>query len=443
MKYKTLILEKGVRGRTLKKPLRIRVPERQNMAEKRLLHYIVESLNGRSRLIPFALKNLSTMKIARHLLFNRTGSPFTFFLYINELSYFCEWMKAEPDQLMNRCRKRNGDANPKAMAKIARALDEYIDHLKEKGLSPNGIMICLRNITIPFRINGVRLKLPFGLSVQNWYEERAPTREELVKVLDLANLRERAVITALAVSGLRVGTLLKLQYRHVKNDLEHGIIPIHVHVEAGLTKGKRCSFDTFLNEEAFDCLKAYFVARKKGTKSIPPEEIHDESPLIRASCCRKFGTVTTKTVHSFVHDLYVRAGLLEKCHSHRRYELRVHSLRKFFRTQMASLGVDSDCIDYMMGRAVKDRYHDVRMKGIEYLRGMYMASGIRIRPKIKMNKIDALKEILQTWGLDPQKILSQEALAQLTPTPNQEQANNRDLAISTKASETQHGCALL
>jgi len=109
---------------------------------------------------------------------------------------------------------------------------------------------------------------------------------------------------------------------------------------------------------------------------------------------------------------------------------------------MASLEVDPDCIDFMMGRAVKDRYHDVSMKGVEYLRGVYMTSGICIRPKIKMNKIDALKEILQTWGLDPQKILSQEALAQLTPTTNQEQANNRDLAILTKTSETQHSRAL-
>ncbi len=96
---------------------------------------------------------------------------------------------------------------------------------------------------------------------------------------------------------------------------------------------------------------------------------------------------------------------------------------------MASLEVDPDCIDFMMGRAVKDRYHDVRMKGVEYLRGVYMTSGIRIRPRIKMNKIDALKEILQTWGLDPQKILTHEALAQITPTAKQEQADNRDTAV--------------
>jgi len=268
MKYKTLILEKGVRGGRFKKPVRIRIPQRQNMAEKKLLHYILESLNARSMLIPFTLKNLSTMEIARHLLFNKTGSPLTLYAYINELSCFCGWMKAEPDQLMNRCRDRNRDANPKAMAKMARSLDEYIDYLQARGLSPSGIRSRLKNITNIFRINGIGLKLPYGLTAQNWYEERAPTREELQKILDLADLRERVVITILAVTGLRVGTLLKLQYRHVKNDLERGIIPIHVHVESGLTKGKRCSFDTFLNEEAADCLKAYINARKKVPRGL-------------------------------------------------------------------------------------------------------------------------------------------------------------------------------
>jgi integrase len=234
MKYKILVVERGIRGGKFKKPLRIRIPQQQNKAEKKLLQYILESLNARSRLIPFTLKYVSTMEIARHLLFNRTGSPNALFAYINELGYFCGWMKAEPDQLMNRCRDRNGDANPEGMANMARALDEYVDYLQAKDLSPGSIWMRLKNITIMFRINGVGLQLPYGLTTQSRHEDRAPTREELQKLLDLANLRERVIITILAVSGLRVGTLLKLQYRHVKNDLERGIIPIHVHVEAAL-----------------------------------------------------------------------------------------------------------------------------------------------------------------------------------------------------------------
>jgi integrase len=440
MKYKTLIIERGVRGGRFKKPLTIRVPERQNRAEEKLLQYILESLSRRSCLVPFTLNNLSTMEVARHLLFNRTGSQLSLYGYIDDFNYFCRWIKAKPDQLVNRCRNRNGNANPKGIARMARALDEYIDHLQTKNLSSTTVRSRLKNITSMFRINGVALKLPYGLSVWHLYDERAPSREELQKILDLADLRERVIITILAVSGLRVGTLLKLQYRHVRDDLERGIVPIHVHVEAELTKCKRRSYDTFLNEEAAECLRAYLIARRKGTKKIPPEQINDESPLIRSRRFKQARTVAVTTVHAFVHDLYVRTGLLERNSLRRRYPLRTHSLRRFFRTQMASLEVDRDYIDSMMGRAVKDRYHDVRMKGVEYLRGVYMTSGIRIRPKIKMNKIDALKEIMQTWGLDPQKILTAEAFAQITPTTKQEQADNGELLFSSKASQDHQPC---
>jgi hypothetical protein len=93
----------------------------------------------------------------------------------------------------------------------------------------------------------------------------------------------------------------------------------------------------------------------------------------------------------------------------RRYDLRAHSIRKFFRTQMASLGVDRDYIEYMMGHTIST-YHDIKMKGIEYLRGIYMSSGLSIKPKTRVSKLDALKEIIRAWGLNPEEILTRDAL---------------------------------
>jgi hypothetical protein len=78
---------------------------------------------------------------------------------------------------------------------------------------------------------------------------------------------------------------------------------------------------------------------------------------------------------------------------------------------MAALGVDRDYIEYMMGHTI-NTYHDIKMKGIEFLRGIYMASGLSIKPKTKMSKIDALKEIIRAWGLDPEEILTKQALTQ-------------------------------
>jgi hypothetical protein len=150
--------------------------------------------------------------------------------------------------------------------------------------------------------------------------------------------------------------------------------------------------------------------RRRGTRKIPPENINDESPLIRFAECKQTRTLTPDSIHRIVHRLYIKAGLLASKPRGRRYDLRAHSIRKFVRTQMASLGVDRDYIEYMMGHTIST-YHDIKMKGIEYLRGIYIASGLSIKPKTRVSKIDALKEIIRAWGLNPEEILTRDALA--------------------------------
>lgn len=203
--------------------------------------------------------------------------------------------------------------------------------------------------------------------------------------------------------------------------MEKGTIPVHVHVEAEITKGKYHDYDTFLGKEAVDYLKAYLDVRCRGNvkkchcsngstvvRGIPPEVITDESPLIRNKHRAKVAPITPKQIYNTVHALYRKAGVISSS-SRRRHKLRVHSIRKFFRTQLSALGVDRDYIEYMMGHTIST-YHDINMKGIEFLRGIYVASGLSIRPKTNLSKIEALKEIVRAWGLDPEKVLTREAL---------------------------------
>jgi hypothetical protein len=96
------------------------------------------------------------------------------------------------------------------------------------------------------------------------------------------------------------------------------------------------------------------------------------------------------------------------------YDLRVHSLRKF-KIQLLSLGLQESYVDYMMGHVV-DTCHDVQPMGINFLRNVYSASGLSIRPKTKVNKIDAIKEIIRAYGMNPEQILPREALNQPTTT---------------------------
>ena len=78
---------------------------------------------------------------------------------------------------------------------------------------------------------------------------------------------------------------------------------------------------------------------------------------------------------------------------------------------MTALGVPSEYTEYMMGH-IQSTYHDIQMKGIEFLRNIYAASGLSIKPKTSISKIETLKELIRAWGMNPEELLTKKALAQ-------------------------------
>ena len=93
------------------------------------------------------------------------------------------------------------------------------------------------------------------------------------------------------------------------------------------------------------------------------------------------------------------------------YDLRVHSLRKYFKTQLLALGVQPDYVDYMMGHTV-DTYHDIQSIGIDKLRNAYASSGLSIRQKTQISKIETLKEVIRALGMNPEQLLTRDALTE-------------------------------
>jgi len=435
VKMKNLVITKSLQGRKLKKPLVLKVLEPQCAADLKLQHFVIETFISRIHaLAQFTFDNSSTMKIARYLVFNRTASRDCLFSYIYSVYRFCKWTHIQPDQLVNKCLDKNGVPKPKALVQTRCLIEDFVAHLQTENLSPSYIIILVKGVLALLRLNGLKLLPPFRLANHNICCDRAPSREELRKILDVADLRERIIITMLASGGFRIGTLAKLQYQHVKSDLERGIIPIHVSVPAEITKGKYNSYYTFVNGEAAEYLTAYLNARRRGTAYIPPENIQDESPLIRCANRKQVKPVSSNCIYDVVHQLYFKAGLLvSSSGSYKDYDLKVHSVRKFFRTEMSARGVERDYIDFMMGHKVCN-YHDIKMKGVEYLRGIYLTSGIGIQPKIRLNKIDVLKEIMCAWGLNPEELLTRKALEQSQATAiNQNQPKNQQFPLDTSA----------
>jgi integrase len=332
------------------------------------------------------------LKLATHLYRHTTGSKATLYQYTYGVHRFFKWLGIEPDNLVQEC------LTNKSVDGVVEKIGAFMGDLKAEGLAPGTIANHVKSVRALFRTNGAELTLPYKVDRRVKYSDRAPTPKELEKIIDLADIREKNIISILALSGMRIGTLVKLEYRHVKKDLEAGILPVYIHIEAEITKGKYQDYDTFIGAEAVEYLKAYLETRRNGTWYMPPEEIWDESPLIRNQHLREVRPVSPACIHRLIHKLYAKAGLIEISKGKRRYRLRPHSIRKFFRTQLGSLGtMPTDYIDYMMGHTIST-YNDILMKGIEFLRGKYAEAGLRIRQKEKADIYDFVEDILRSKG---------------------------------------------
>jgi integrase len=299
-----------------------------------------------------------------------------------------------------------------ATKEVTERIDGFVGELKARQLASGTIANHVKGVKALFRANSMEITLPYRIDRRVRYADRSPTSQDLQKVIDFGDMREKAIVSILALSGMRIGTLVKLEYRHIKKDLEAGVVPLHVHVEADITKGKYCDYDTFIGDkEAIEYIRAYLDERRNGTWYMPPEEITDNSPLIRNQHSRAVRPVTPSCIHRLIQKLYVKAGLLNKTKGKVRYGLRPHSIRKYFRTQLGSQGtMPTDYIEYMMGHSIST-YNDIRMKGVDFLRSKYAMARLCIRQKEKADIYDFIEDILRSKGYGIDKELLKRAIA--------------------------------
>ena len=425
-----ITIEKSVDGWKLRQPITIELNKILEAKEKGLVDYIIRScLNERPSLIPYIFANQSLLKLARHFLRHCSASNDSCLLYSVRVKKYATWLGYSPDLIIQDLKPIGAIPDPLKIQNHCGFLNDYVAELQDSGLKPLTVHGCIKAAKTFYRINGAEVKLSEPLSRKIAYKDRAPKPEEIARMLDKAATRESLIVAAIATGGFREGTFAKLKYRHVKEDLEANKIPIHIHIESTITKGKYHDYDTFINAEASHLLKLYIEDRKRGNRTTPPETITDNSPLIRNShIATKVLGVSEKTIRKIVHELAVNADVSKKLPNSWMYSVRTHSLRKYFRTQMSTAKIDSEIVNYMMGHTT-DTYEDVQSLGIETLRNLYTAANLTIRSKTQTNKMEQLKEIIRAWGENPEEILTKDALMRGNITETQEQTQNRHLSL--------------
>lgn len=267
----TVIIEHSLRDWKLQQPVTLSLEKVLAAKEKGLITYILSAfISERPALIPFVFDNQTIIKMARHFLRHCSGSLHSCCTYAVNVQKYSAWLGYAPDLIIQDVKPVGNIPDPSRVQNHSGYLNDYLAELQDEGLKPGAVNNYIKSVKTFYRVNGVKIELSEPLSRRVTYKDRAPKPEELAKLLDIADLREKVIVSCLALGAFREETLSKLRYRHVREDLENNGIPIHVHVEADITKGKYHDYDTFLGAEAAQFLKLY-IDQRKDLPKYPPK----------------------------------------------------------------------------------------------------------------------------------------------------------------------------
>jgi len=171
--------------------------------------------------------------------------------------------------------------------------------------------------------------------------DRAPTPEEVRKIVGHAGAKAKAAILMLASSGLRIGELKQLKVDHI--DVNNK--PTKIIVEAVHTKTRQPRI-TFITEEATNALKDYLGERFNDSDSLI-FLLPDGRPTTEQALRKQIGRAIDK------------AGLKKKKTGSFTNEIHVHCFRKFFKTRLTNAEMPDVITETLMGHLNQnDRSYD-------------------------------------------------------------------------------------
>jgi integrase len=344
------------------------------------------------------------------------NSPATKNAYKNRLTLFCRYHNVNPDSLIQ--------LKPE---QIKNMVLNYIIHLKKVAKQTAGKQkrgeISVNSIKT--YMVGVQSFLESNEIILNWKRIakycpeqvtnslRAYKKEEIAKLLLIADLRDRCLILLMSSTGIRVGAIKTLKIKHLRKIEQENIGLLTVYPES---KGAR--YNALLTLECMAVLDEYFEYRRK-----QHEKITEESLIIRdkyatfSRTTNRSKPLSEKTINKQMKFLLRKAGLpYEQLQPD-------HSLRKFFNTALMNSDVTYSFKELLMGHSVKldDTYYDKdnetsRQKIVlEYMKAvdsLTINEEYRLRKKI-VEYEDKLKDTPKIEQLESHlasKIIEQDAI---------------------------------
>jgi len=291
----------------------------------------------------------------------REIKPQTQELYTIILTEYCKFKNKTPTELLDNADKEEDQGIRLRNRSIGMDLLDYRDYIKEKN-SPSTVKVRMTVVRYFFSDNGIELpKMKFKNTIKPEGITAIPSKLEIQKALNYANIKYRAIILLIVSSGLRSSDLLNLKYSDFLNSLKEYIkVPKNTYMPIDevedllykstsineviptweLVSQKRDNkFVTFSTPESLKALIRYL-------KEEPPKEL--DTPIFR-SAKHKTQAISKRGFIGYFQLINKRCefeteGILTK--------FRAHNLRKYFGTQLGISNVGSVTIERLLAHRV-------------------------------------------------------------------------------------------
>lgn len=329
------------------------------------------------------------------------------------------------------------------------AIMGYLLKLKEEGLSSSSRVGALAAIKHFYEMNDTTLawkpisKFIGERELEN--EDRPYTREEIQKLLGIADLKYRAMIHLMLSSGVRIGAIPSIKRGHLEKMPSHNIYKISIY------KKSKATYHTFCTPECYQVLNEYLEQRRR-----QGEVITDKSPLFRTdpnpsdmNDIKNPSTLTYAAIKTRIYNMSLRCGLMIKQKTgdtnklgKRRNDVQMaHGLRKFFATQMENADVNDLDNEALLGHktGLRGTYRKTPEKRLlEYLKAVNnLTINEENRLKLKVKSLESQEGRIITLEKELKELTdSHDILVQMYEADPQERRKLKQLYREAQKSGT-------
>jgi integrase len=321
---------------------------------------------------------LNSKKVIEYL--NNIDNKGTRGQYTVQLVDFFQWLNKHPDEYVKDCELLRID-NPTEEIKYKRIVEKDIrDYYKSfdkrlhrygRTYAPLRRMHNVYTVKNFFEFHHTELSKRFWQDFKKKHngasiiiEDISPTQEQVQKIIQMGDVREKAVILCQISSGCRIGELLDIRLKDLHwNDFErYGVLIVEIRSDNKGNKTRKSRI-TFFSSEAIEYLNVWLerervkhlqlsVNKSKNFKEFMKGEVKDDDRVF---------PFTSKSWRDNTWNKLLKHTGMDWKDNIGHYKFRTHSLRKYFKKKAGKY--DIQLMNQLIGHGgFERRYSDITDK---------------------------------------------------------------------------------